>query len=55
MIPLVPGWLADTGFEEVETVEKIIPMGRWPKGEKLKEIGNYYMVHFLDGGRNAMP
>jgi hypothetical protein len=46
----MPGWLRDAGFEEVETTEKIIPIGTWPKEKKLKEIGKYYQVHLLDGG-----
>lgn len=54
MMPKMSGWLADAGFEGVEEVEKVIPTGRWAKDEKLKEIGNYYMVHLLDGGRDVV-
>lgn len=41
--PLVPDWLKETGFSEVEQAMKIVPVGTWPKDRKLKQIG-YYMV-----------
>ena len=47
----MPAWLRDAGFEQIQTTEKIVPIGPWPKEKKLKEIGRYYQMHLLDGGR----
>lgn len=41
--PLVPDWLRNTGFTEVEKAVRVVPAGTWPKDRKLKQIG-YYMV-----------
>ena len=52
-IPHMPAWLRDAGFEYVDSVEKIVPIGPWPREKKLKEIGRYYQVHLLEGGKNS--
>lgn len=41
--PLVPDWLRDIGFTEVEKAVRALPTGTWPKDRKLKQMG-YYMV-----------
>jgi hypothetical protein len=30
-IPYIEEWLRDAGFEAIETTEKILPMGPWPR------------------------
>jgi len=50
-IPRMPGWLQRAGFVDVEQVDKLIPIGMWPKDKILKEIGKYYQVHLLEGGK----
>jgi hypothetical protein len=54
-VPYLEKWLGDVGFEAIETTEKIMPLGPWPKDEKLKEIGKYYQVMVLDAGTNLIP
>lgn len=53
-IPYIEEWLRDAGFEAIETTEKILPMGPWPKDKKLKEIGKYNQVNTLNDGRNLI-
>ena len=50
-IPQTRGWLQEAGFVDVEQVDRLIPVGTWPKNRQLKEIGKYYQVHLLESGR----
>lgn len=45
------GWLREAGFADVNQVDKLIPVGMWPRDRKMKEIGKYYQVHLLEGGK----
>lgn len=41
--------LIDAGFEDVHDVIRKLPIGTWPKDQKLKELGGYQLVQMLDG------
>ncbi|EZF10645.1 hypothetical protein H112_08095 [Trichophyton rubrum D6] len=47
VFPFFAGWLRDGGFIEVEEMEKVMPLGTWPKDKKLKMRGRYFMAQFL--------
>ncbi|KDB22360.1 hypothetical protein H109_05718 [Trichophyton interdigitale MR816] len=47
VFPFFAGWLQDGGFIEVEEMEKVMPLGTWPKDKKLKMRGRYFMAQFL--------
>lgn len=40
--------MSETGFEEVEVVDSVVPVGTWPKDRTLKARGRYFMAQFLD-------
>lgn len=46
--PEIPGMLKEAGFEDVEFTQKIVPMGTWTKDPKLKEIGRWFRVQFIE-------
>ncbi|KAH6892915.1 S-adenosyl-L-methionine-dependent methyltransferase [Thelonectria olida] len=46
--PKLPEMLKVEGFENVEFVQKHVPLGTWPKDPKLKEIGKFFRVQFLE-------
>jgi hypothetical protein len=48
IIPLIPSMLSDLNFEEVERVDKIVPLGPWPKDKGLKQIGLFFRLQFLE-------
>jgi hypothetical protein len=48
-MPKMPGWVKDSGFEDVREDSRVMPIGTWPKDKRLKEIGKYYLVHFFIG------
>ncbi|KAK7705068.1 hypothetical protein SLS57_010265 [Botryosphaeria dothidea] len=43
------GWVEDAGFANVTHRLLPIPTGTWPKDKKLKEIGAFDLVQFLEG------
>lgn len=47
--PRLEGWVREAGFEDVQTTVLPYPVGTWPKDKRMKEIGAYNLVHFLDG------
>ncbi|KAF5017816.1 hypothetical protein F66182_10230 [Fusarium sp. NRRL 66182] len=51
--PKLPGMLKEAGFKDVGFVQKVVPMGTWPKDPKLKEIGRWFRVQFLEMGLEA--
>lgn len=48
-MPQMAGWVKEAGFTEYLEVESPVPIGTWPKDKRLKEVGKYYLVHFLIG------
>lgn len=48
--PKMAGWLREAGFEDVKVCTKIVPVGPWPKEQRLKEIGRYFLSQMLEGG-----
>jgi len=42
-------WVTDAGFVNINEERYKIPVGMWPKDKKLKEIGAYNLMQFLDG------
>ncbi|KAK1750492.1 S-adenosyl-L-methionine-dependent methyltransferase [Echria macrotheca] len=40
---LIPMWMAEIGFEEIEAVEYKIPIGPWMEGEAMKIAGTKYL------------
>jgi len=46
--PKLPGILKEAGFEDVQSVQHVTPVGTWPKDPKLKEIGRWFRVQFLE-------
>jgi len=47
--PLLEGWVKDAGFVNVHHSVLPIPVGQWPKDNKLKELGAFDLIQFLDG------
>ncbi|RJE25337.1 Methyltransferase [Aspergillus sclerotialis] len=41
-------WMIDAGFKDVKEHVYKVPMGRWPKDPKLKQIGEYHLVQMLE-------
>ncbi|KAM0311055.1 hypothetical protein ACHAO8_007488 [Botrytis cinerea] len=41
-------WMIDAGFVDVHDQVYKVPIGRWPKDKRLKEIGMYYQAQCLD-------
>lgn len=41
--------LDDANFQKIQTYEEVCPIGTWPKDRRLKEIGRYFRVQFLEG------
>ena len=42
-------WIRDAGFENVQVVRTPLPLGRWPKDKKLKQIGLYNWTQLWEG------
>ncbi|KAL1963447.1 hypothetical protein VTN77DRAFT_8348 [Rasamsonia byssochlamydoides] len=38
------GWFRETGFEDIHVKKFLIPMGTWPKDERLKKIGMWNLL-----------
>lgn len=51
--PELPGLLRAGGFEDVEFVQRHVPLGTWPRDPKLKEIGRFFRVQFLERALEA--
>ncbi|APA09101.1 hypothetical protein SS1G_02992 [Sclerotinia sclerotiorum 1980 UF-70] len=41
-------WMIEAGFVDVHDQIYKVPIGRWPKDKRLKEIGMYYQAQCLD-------
>jgi hypothetical protein len=48
IVPHIPTMLTDLNFEEVERVDKVVPLGPWPKDKGLKQIGLFFRLQFLE-------
>lgn len=46
--PKLAGWIQDAGFADVSTIEKVCPIGGWPKDKKLKEVGKVFKYQFIN-------
>ncbi|KAL1610488.1 hypothetical protein SLS60_002156 [Paraconiothyrium brasiliense] len=46
--PQIEGWVTEAGFQSIEARTFPFPVGTWPKDKKLKEIGAFNLVQFLD-------
>lgn len=53
IFPHLDGWLQNAGFSDVETTQKVLPVGTWPKDKGLKTLGRYTMYLFVDSGLEA--
>jgi len=51
-MPKMPAWVKGAGFTDMEETVEIVPIGTWTKSRRLKEIGKYYLVHFLIGAEH---
>ena len=43
------GWMEEAGFVNVVVREFKLPIGQWPKDEKLRECGAFQLVAMLEG------
>jgi len=43
------GWVRDAGFTEIYHQKFRLPVGRWPKDERLKMVGAWNLVNCLEG------
>lgn len=48
IIPDIPTMLKDLNFENVERVDKTVPLGPWPKEKSLKTLGLFFRMQFLE-------
>jgi hypothetical protein len=46
--PKLEGWVRDAGFENIHHRLLPFPVGQWPKDKKLKEIGAFNQIQFVD-------
>lgn len=57
VFPTLPSIIQSTQsskhFENVQTVERLVPVGGWPRDKHLKEIGKYFKFQFLESGLDA--
>lgn len=47
--PMMPDWLREGGFVNVNVTERPCPIGTWPKDKKLKEMGRFFRHQFIEG------
>ncbi|PGH21355.1 hypothetical protein AJ80_03272 [Polytolypa hystricis UAMH7299] len=48
VFPNFNGWIREAGFAEVEEIEKVVPIGTWPKDRRLKMRGRFFALQVLD-------
>jgi len=46
---LEPEMLTELGYVEVDTLEKVIPMGVWPEEKEEQKVGKHFLVAQLSG------
>ncbi|KIV81498.1 hypothetical protein, variant [Exophiala sideris] len=49
MFPQYAGLLQEAGFGDIKTHEEPTPIGTWPKNKRLKQIGLFFELQFLEG------
>ncbi|OJJ34531.1 hypothetical protein ASPWEDRAFT_185016 [Aspergillus wentii DTO 134E9] len=49
LFPEYQGMLKEATFENINVVEQVCPIGTWPKDRRLKDIGRYFRLQFLEG------
>jgi len=49
MFPQYAGLLEQAGFVNIKTHEAPTPIGTWPKNKRLKQIGLFFEMQFLEG------
>lgn len=49
----IPTMLDDAGFEDSSLIDKVVPVGTWPKDKALKRIGAVFRLQFLESGLEA--
>jgi len=42
-------WIRDAGFINMKSTNLPLPLGPWPKDKRLKEVGTYNLMQFLEG------
>lgn len=47
--PQLEGWLRDAGFINIRHKMIKIPIGTWPKDERLKDLGHMNLIQIIDG------
>ncbi|KAK7706430.1 hypothetical protein SLS57_009664 [Botryosphaeria dothidea] len=47
--PKLKGWVEDAGFVNVTHKLLPIPTGTWPKDKRLKDVGAFDLIQFLEG------
>jgi SAM-dependent methyltransferase len=47
--PSFKGWVKDAGFENVKQQRFKLPVGSWPKDPRMKEIGTFLTLNFVEG------
>lgn len=53
VFPQLPAIFNELPFEAVKTVENVCPLGAWPRNKKLKEVGRFFQLQFLDSALEA--
>lgn len=53
VFPKLPAMMEEAGFVDVRVREEVVPLGTWPKDPKLKELGRFFRVQFLEMGLEA--
>ncbi|KAK2811769.1 hypothetical protein FQN50_001807 [Emmonsiellopsis sp. PD_5] len=47
--PSLEGWVRDAGFKDVVVKRIRVPVGRWPKDDRLKTVGTWNLLQVIDG------
>lgn len=48
LFPEFENLLRDALFNDIDIHQEICPIGTWPKDRRLKQIGRYFRLQFLD-------
>ncbi|KUJ20795.1 S-adenosyl-L-methionine-dependent methyltransferase [Mollisia scopiformis] len=49
----IPMLLEEAGFEDASLMNRVVPVGSWPKNKALKRIGAVFRLQFLESGLEA--